>query len=63
MPHTTREGRFDEVLRMLEQERKRFDEDLRRLTIAAAYLRALLPGRRRRTMRRRRCTPPQRQLR
>jgi hypothetical protein len=35
--------RFGEVLYMLEQERKRFDEDLRRLTIAAAYLRALLP--------------------
>jgi hypothetical protein len=50
--------RFDEVLYMLEQERKRFDEDLRRLTIAAAYLRALLP---KRCMRRRqRCTPPRR---
>ena len=64
MPGTTREGRFDEVLRMLEQERKRFDEDLRRLAIAAAYLRALLPERRRpSTRRRRRCTPRQRQLR
>ncbi len=63
MPDTTQEGRFDEVLRMLEQERKRFDEDLRRLAIAAAYLRALLPERRRSTRRRRRCTPRQRQLR
>jgi hypothetical protein len=46
--------RFEEVLYMLEQERVRFDEDLRRLTIAAAYLRELLPKRR---TRRRRCTP------
>ncbi len=37
------EGRFDEVLCMLEHERERFDEDLKRLTVAAAYLRALLP--------------------
>jgi hypothetical protein len=55
--------RFDEVLFMLEQERERFDEDLVRLTVAAAYLRALLlPERRRmrRRMLRRRCTPRQR---
>ena len=49
--------RFDEVLYMLEQERKRFDEDLRRLTIAAAYLRTLLPPKRR-MRRRQRCTLP-----
>jgi hypothetical protein len=29
-------GRFDEVLYMLEQKRKRFDQELRRLTLAAA---------------------------
>ena len=55
--------RFDEVLYVLEQERERFDEDLRRLTVAAACLRALLlPERRRmrRRMLRRRCTPRQR---
>ena len=39
--------RFEEVLETLEKERQRFDEDLRRLTAAAAYLRALLPARRR----------------
>jgi hypothetical protein len=47
--------RFDEVLHELEQERRRVDEDLRPLTSVAAYLRALLPQRRRRA-RRRRCT-------
>jgi hypothetical protein len=56
MPDTKKE-RFDEVLCMLEQERKRFDEDLRRLTLAAAYLRAMLPERRVTRRRRRRCTP------
>ena len=50
-----KEGRFDEVLWMLEHERERFDEDLRRLTLAAAYLRDLLPERRDRR-RRRRCS-------
>jgi hypothetical protein len=35
--------RFDEVLYELEQERLRVDEDLRRLTVVAAYLRTLLP--------------------
>ena len=44
--------RFDEVLYALEQERRRFDEELRRLSVAAAYLRTLLPKRR---VRRRRC--------
>ena len=39
----TKEGRFDEVLYMLEHERERVNEDLRRLTLAAAYLRDLLP--------------------
>ena len=48
--------RFDEVLYDLEQERLRVDEDLRRFTAAAAYLRTLLPTRRSRR-RRRRCTP------
>lgn len=48
--------RFDEVLGALERERQRFDEDLRQLTLAAAYLRPLLPRRRRR-VRRRRCAP------
>jgi hypothetical protein len=52
--------RFDEVFDALEQERERFDEDLRRLTIAAAYLRSLLPQRRRRA-RRGRCSPRRRQ--
>ena len=47
----TKEERFDEVLRMLERER--LDEDLRRLTLAAAYLRDLLPERRNRRSRRR----------
>jgi hypothetical protein len=47
--------RFSEVLDTLEQERQRVDEDLRRLVIAAAYLRTMLPERRR--MRRRRCSP------
>ena len=52
------QGRFGEVLDMLEQERQRFNEDLNRLTLAASYLRELLPDRRRRpTRRRRRCTP------
>jgi hypothetical protein len=46
--------RFSEVLDTLEQERQRVDEDLRRLVIAAAYLRTMLPERR---MRRRRCSP------
>ena len=51
--------RFEEVLYDLEQERLRVDEDLRRLAVAAAYLRTLLlpPSRRRRPQRRRRCTP------
>jgi hypothetical protein len=48
--------RFDEVLYMLEQERKRVDKNLRELTAAAAYLRALLPERRR-SRPRMRCTP------
>jgi hypothetical protein len=30
--------RFDEVLDALERERQRIDEDLKRLTVAAAYL-------------------------
>ncbi len=52
------EQRFDEVLRELEEERQRVDEDLRRFTVAAAYLRTLLlpPRRRRRVPQRRRCT-------
>ncbi|CAA9291552.1 MAG: hypothetical protein AVDCRST_MAG93-3938 [uncultured Chloroflexia bacterium] len=37
------QGRFGEVLDRLEQERQRFDEDLRRFTLATSYLRALLP--------------------
>ena len=49
----TKEERFDEVLRMLEHERERLDEDLRRLTLAAAYLRDLLPERLNRRIRRR----------
>jgi hypothetical protein len=49
----TKKGRFDEVLCMLEHERERVDEDLRRLTVAAAYLRALLPEPRNRRSRRR----------
>jgi hypothetical protein len=50
-----KEGRFDEVLCMLERER--FDEDLRRLSLAAAYLRDLLPERRNRRRKiRRRCS-------
>jgi hypothetical protein len=48
-----KEGRFDEVLCMLEHERERVDEDLRRLTLAAAYLRDLLPEPRNR---KRRCS-------
>ena len=53
----TKEERFDEVLRMLEHERERLDEDLRRLTLAAAYLwDLLLPVRRNRRRRRRRCS-------
>ena len=48
-----KEGRFDEVLWMLEHEREHVNEDLRRLTLAAAYLRDLLPERRNR---RRRCS-------
>jgi hypothetical protein len=47
--------RFNEVLETLEQERQRVDEDLRRLVVAAAYLRTMLPERRR--ARRRRCSP------
>ncbi len=39
--------RFNEVLRELEQERQRVDEDLRRFAVAAAHLRSLLlPSRR-----------------
>ncbi len=53
--------RFDEVLDALERERQRFDEDLRRLILAAAYLRPLLPRRRRRA-RRRRCAPGRRRV-
>ena len=49
------EQRFDEVLGELEEERQRVDEDLRRFAAAAAYLRALLPTRRRGAQRRR-CT-------
>jgi hypothetical protein len=49
----TKEERFDEVLRILEHERERLDEDLKRLTLAAAYLRDLLPVRRNRRSRRR----------
>ena len=49
--------RFDEVLYDLEQERLRVDEDLRRLAVVAAYLRPLLPPRRRRRPQRRRCYP------
>ena len=44
--------RFSEVLDTLEQERQRVDEDLKRLVVAAAYLRTLLPERHR-TRRRR----------
>jgi hypothetical protein len=51
--------RFDEVLDALERERQRFDEDLKRLTLAAAYLRPLLP---RRPARRRRCAPKRRRV-
>ena len=47
---------FDEVLDTLEQERQRADENLERLVLVAAHLRALLPERRRRA-RRGRCTP------
>ena len=47
--------RFDDVLGELEQERRRFDEDLKRLTAVAAHLRSLLPKARR--TRRKRCTP------
>jgi hypothetical protein len=47
---------FDEVLDTLEQERQRADENLKRLVLVAAHLRALLPERRRRA-RRGRCTP------
>jgi hypothetical protein len=45
--------RFDEVLYDLEQERLRVDQDLRRLTAAAAYLRTQLPYKRPRRTRRR----------
>jgi hypothetical protein len=51
--------RFDEVLDALKHERQRVDEDLRRLTAAAGYLRSLLPKRRRHA-RRWRCTPRRR---
>jgi hypothetical protein len=54
MQEDTRQ-RFDEVLDALKQERQRVDEDLKRLTAAAAYLRAYLPQRRH--VRRGRCTP------
>ena len=47
--------RFSEVLDTLEKERQRVDEDLRRLVVAAAYLRTMLPERHR--TRRRRCSP------
>jgi hypothetical protein len=52
---------FDEVFDMLEQERRRFDEELGRLTAAAAYLRALLPYKGR-TTRRLRCAPRRRRV-
>ena len=35
--------RFDDVIRELEEERQRVDEDLRRFAVDAAYVRALLP--------------------
>ena len=55
--------RFEEVLETLEKERQRFDEDLKRLTAAAAYLRSLLPVRRRRRSRlRQRCTTTRRRI-
>ena len=50
--------RFDEVLDAPERERQRFDEDLKRL-IVAAYLRPLLLPR---YARRRRCTPRRRRV-
>ena len=53
--------RLDEVFDTLEQDLQRVDENLRRLTAAAAYLRALLPPRRRRGYQRRRgCTTARR---
>jgi hypothetical protein len=52
----TKQQLFDEVLDTLEQERQLADENLKRLALVAAHLRALLPERRRRA-RRRRCTP------
>jgi hypothetical protein len=48
---------FDVVLRELEHERQRVDEDLRRFAVAAAHLRSLLLPSRRRLSRRQRCTP------
>jgi hypothetical protein len=51
------EQRFDEVIRKLEEERQRVDEDLKRFVVVAAYLRSLLPKRRRRPPQPRRCTP------
>ena len=48
--------RFDEVLHDLDRERRYVDEDLRRFTVAAAYLRSLLRPSPRRLSRRRRCT-------
>jgi hypothetical protein len=36
--------RFDEVFDVLDQERRRFDRDLRRLATAAAYLGTVLVG-------------------
>jgi len=36
--------RFDEVFDTLDQERRRFDRELRRLTVAAAYLGTVLVG-------------------
>ncbi len=48
--------RFDEVIRELEGERQRVDEDLRRFAVGTTYVRALLPRRRRRAPQRRRCT-------
>jgi hypothetical protein len=58
--HFTRDGRwpsafYDDKLTGIKQlARRRADVDLRRLTAAAAYLRALLPKRKR--VKRRRCT-------
>ena len=51
--------RFDKVLDLLEQELQSVDKDLRQLIVAADYLGAMLPTRRRGRGRRRRhrCAP------